>query len=69
MPIQSLVQRFHKLVICKKISNSSHRSVISSLEAKCIDAAAEVAAKQAAYNVLLEESKQREKNKAARRTT
>ncbi|XP_042626645.1 uncharacterized protein LOC122147619 [Cyprinus carpio] len=47
----------------QKTSNSSHRSVISSLEAKRVDAAAEVAAKQAAYDVLLEESKQREKIK------
>lgn len=47
--------------VSQKISNSSHWSIISSLEAKCIDAAAEVAANQAAYNVLLEESKQREK--------
>lgn len=48
--------------VSQKTSNySSHHSVVSSLEAKRVDAAAEVAAKQAAYNVLLEESKQKEK--------
>ncbi len=38
------------------INYSSHRSVVSNLETKHVDAAAEVAAKQAAYNVLLEET-------------
>lgn len=36
--------------VSQKTSNSSHCSVISSLEAKCVDDAAEVAAKQAAYS-------------------
>lgn len=48
--------------VSQKTSNySGHPSVTSSLEVKRVDAAAEVAAKQAAYNVLLEETKQKEK--------
>ncbi len=39
--------------VSQDISNSSHRSVVSNLEAKRLDAVAEVAAKQAAYNVLM----------------
>ncbi len=49
--------------VSQDISNSSRRSVVSNLEAKRLDAVAEVAAKQAAYNVLMEESKQKEKIK------
>ncbi|XDV25914.1 hypothetical protein PO909_029740 [Leuciscus waleckii] len=50
--------------VSQKTSNySSHRSVVSSLEAKRVDAAAELAAKQAAYNEYCEESKQKEKIK------
>ncbi len=49
--------------VSQDISNSSRRSVVSNLEAKHLDAVAEVAAKQAAYNVLMEESKQKEKIK------
>ncbi|XP_067295957.1 uncharacterized protein [Pseudorasbora parva] len=48
--------------VSQKTSNySGHPSVTSSLEVKRVDAAAEVAAKQAEYNVLLEETKQKEK--------
>ncbi|KAL0149906.1 hypothetical protein M9458_054789 [Cirrhinus mrigala] len=49
--------------VSQEASNSSHRSVVSNFEAKRVDAAAEVAAKQAAYNVLLEETKQKERIK------
>lgn len=49
--------------VSQEASNSSHRSVVSNLEAKRVDAAEEVAAKQAAYNVLLEETKQKERIK------
>nr|XP_021336928.1 uncharacterized protein LOC103910029 [Danio rerio]XP_021336929.1 uncharacterized protein LOC103910029 [Danio rerio] len=50
--------------VSQEISDhSGHCSVLSDLEAKRVDAAAEVAAKQAAYNSLMAETKQKEKIK------
>lgn len=49
---------------CQKSSNSSSKlSTVSNLETKRVDAAAKAVVKQAAYDALLEESRQKERIK------